>query len=113
MFQIRNIAKLVRSSPQRYEVFKAAVKRLDETRQRRAAEEKKEYQPRVKGLILDVVTRWHSMMMMMERGLEFKDVSSPIHSGSQVAYILLRSGYRRPLQKRRSSLLCAVSPVER
>lgn len=74
-FQIRKIAKIVRSSPQRMELFKSMAEHIEEYNERKALEKNQRYVRKpIKNLVLDVVTRWNSVFFMLERALEFSEV---------------------------------------
>ncbi|QRV94993.1 AC9 transposase [Ceratobasidium sp. AG-Ba] len=72
--KVRKISKIVRSSPQRMELFKMTAQRIEDRNEQTARREGRPYiKKRVKTLILDVVTRWNSMLFMLERALEFRE----------------------------------------
>ncbi|CAE6378200.1 unnamed protein product [Rhizoctonia solani] len=74
--KIRKIAQIVRSSPQRMEFFKTIAGRIEEDNERHAKAKGEPYTKRlIKNLILDIVTRWCSTFYMLERALEFSEVS--------------------------------------
>jgi hypothetical protein len=73
--QIRKISKIVRSSPQRMELFRTIAMQIEEWHEQQALGENRVYIKRtIKNLILDVVTRWNSVFFMLERALEFLEV---------------------------------------
>ncbi|QRV97353.1 AC9 transposase [Ceratobasidium sp. AG-Ba] len=72
--KIRKIAKIVRSSPQRMELFKAIAQMIEDGNERAAKEQNRPYSKKtIKTLILDVVTRWNSLLFMLERAEEFRE----------------------------------------
>ncbi|CAE7143516.1 unnamed protein product [Rhizoctonia solani] len=72
--KIRKITKIVRSSPQRMELFRTIAERIEDRNEQTTRAENQPYKKKVvKTLILDVVTRWNSMLLMLERGLEFRE----------------------------------------
>ncbi|CAE6431808.1 unnamed protein product [Rhizoctonia solani] len=71
---IRKITKIVRSSPQRMELFRTIAERIEDRNEQTARAENRPYKKKVvKTLILDVVTRWNAMLFMLERALEFRE----------------------------------------
>ncbi|QRV92757.1 AC9 transposase [Ceratobasidium sp. AG-Ba] len=72
--KIRKISKLVRSSPQRMELFTATATQIEEWHEQKSRDENRSYKRKaVKNLILDVATRWNSVFLMIERALEFSE----------------------------------------
>ncbi|QRV94361.1 AC9 transposase [Ceratobasidium sp. AG-Ba] len=70
--KIRKISKLVRSSPQRMELFTATATQIEEWHEQKSWDETRSYKRKaVKNLILDVATRWNSVFLMIEQALEF------------------------------------------
>jgi hypothetical protein len=58
------------------ELFKTIAARVEEDNEQQAMAENKRYtRKHVKNLILDVVTRWNSVYLMLERALEFSEVN--------------------------------------
>lgn len=83
--QIRKIARMTRSTPQRMEFFHHIIRQYNaltdrEFRRQQATDscDASTLEPPTplsfKALILDVVTRWNSLVMMLERALEYKGV---------------------------------------
>jgi hypothetical protein len=58
------------------ELFRLTTEHIDDRNSQLARAENREHKKkRVKNLILDVVTRWNSTFYMLERALEFREVS--------------------------------------
>ncbi|KAG8726807.1 hypothetical protein FRC11_014453, partial [Ceratobasidium sp. 423] len=71
---IRKISRIVRSSPQRMELFKMLATRIEEDNEQQAKACNRPYiKKRIKNLVLDVITRWNSLYFMLERALEFRE----------------------------------------
>ncbi|CUA76156.1 Zinc finger BED domain-containing protein RICESLEEPER 2 [Rhizoctonia solani] len=72
--KIRKFSRIVRSSPQRMELFKTTAERIEEDNERNARDQNRLYtKKRVKNLILDIVTCWNSTYLMLEQSLEFSE----------------------------------------
>ncbi|QRV96184.1 hAT family dimerization protein [Ceratobasidium sp. AG-Ba] len=83
--KIRSISKLVRSSPQRMELFKATAKGIEDYHEQKAIENHQKYTRKtIKNLILDVATRWNSVFFMLERALEFSEATDALTSHPKV-----------------------------
>ncbi|EUC60341.1 hypothetical protein RSOL_337550, partial [Rhizoctonia solani AG-3 Rhs1AP] len=81
--KVRKIAKIVRSSPQRMELFRATAESIEDYYEKRALSSGKKYiktRKVVKNLILDVVTRWNSVYFMLEHALEFSEAIDALTS---------------------------------
>jgi hypothetical protein len=89
VMQIRKIGRMTRSTPQRIEQFHAAVRQysaiadrefrlqqatVSRTREASTSTPEPPMALGLKVLLLDVVTRWNSMVMMLERAFEYKGV---------------------------------------
>ena len=58
------------------EMFQSIAERIEVDREQQALSKNQKYKRKtIKNLILDVVTRWNSVFFMLERALEFSDVS--------------------------------------
>lgn len=83
--KIRKIAKIVRSSPQRMELFKRTAELIEDRKEQLArAGSQLSSRKKVKNLILDVVTRWNSTYYMLERALEFSEAIDALTSHPNV-----------------------------
>ncbi|EUC59808.1 transmembrane protein, putative, partial [Rhizoctonia solani AG-3 Rhs1AP] len=83
--KIRKIAKLVHSSPQRMQLFRANAESIEDYYQKKALSYGKSYTHKViKNLILDVVTQWNSTYFMLERALEFSEAIDALTSHPKV-----------------------------
>ncbi|CAE6380725.1 unnamed protein product, partial [Rhizoctonia solani] len=96
--KIRKIAKIVRSSPQRMELFRDTAKSIEDYYEKKALSLGKRYTRKtVKNLILDVVTRWNSVYFMLERALEFSEAIDSLTSHPKVkifrAYALSKADW--------------------
>ncbi|CUA76039.1 Zinc finger BED domain-containing protein DAYSLEEPER [Rhizoctonia solani] len=81
--KIRKISRLVRSSPQRMELFKTLATRIEEDKEQKGKFSKRPYiKKRIKNLVLDVVLRWNSLYFMLERALEFREAIDALCSHS-------------------------------
>jgi hypothetical protein len=68
------------------ELFRETAKSIEDYYEKKALSSGKRYTRKtIKNLILDVVTRWNSVYFMLERALEFSEVSLFCHP-SMVAY---------------------------
>lgn len=68
--KLRKISKVVRSSPQRLDVWYLTIQRIEDGK---AASDPKYQRRTPKRPIIDSPTRWGSLGHMLERGLEFRD----------------------------------------
>ncbi|CAE7121114.1 unnamed protein product [Rhizoctonia solani] len=83
--KIRKISRIVRSSPQRMELFKTLATRIEEDNEQHARSRNQLYiKKRIKNLVLDVVTRWNSLYFMLERALEFREAIDALCSHPKV-----------------------------
>ncbi|QRV78693.1 hAT family dimerization protein [Ceratobasidium sp. AG-Ba] len=84
--KIRKIAKLVRSSPQRMEFFRGAAAQIEAGHEQKAKAANQTYVKKTtKTLILDVMTRWNSVFLMLERALEFSETINYLTGHAKVA----------------------------
>ncbi|CAE7119567.1 unnamed protein product [Rhizoctonia solani] len=82
--KIRKISRIVRSSPQRMELFKTIAERIEEDNERHAKSQNIAYKKKsIKHLILDVITRWGSTFYMLERALEFSEAIDALTNHSK------------------------------
>ncbi|CAE6444320.1 unnamed protein product [Rhizoctonia solani] len=83
--KIRKISRIVRSSPQRMELFRTVAERIEEDNQRHAKANNMPYEKKsVKNLILDIITRWNSTYLMLERALESSEAIDALTSHSKI-----------------------------
>ncbi|CAE6479261.1 unnamed protein product [Rhizoctonia solani] len=83
--KIRKISRIVRSSPQRMELFRTVAERIEEDNQRHAKANNIPYEKKsIKNLILDVITRWNSTYLMLERALESSEAIDALTSHSKI-----------------------------
>jgi hypothetical protein len=60
------------------ELFRTTAERIELYKeQQAAAKNQKHTKKTIKNLVLDVETRWNSVFFMLERALEFSEVSRP------------------------------------
>lgn len=72
------------------ELFQAIAERIESYHEQQAASQNQEYNRKaIKTLILDVVTRWNSVFFMLERALEFSEVSQTIVLYVRITKILI------------------------
>lgn len=74
--QLRKIAKIARSSSQRLELFHNVTRQLLAALRRQAGPGANNTSPQLLNPIIDVITRWNSLLYMLERSLHHREVST-------------------------------------